>query len=278
LGFREGDYDPADPRIVSAIDELPLWSAYFGMPLLEMVELRAGIDVLDIGSGSGFPSLELSQRLGSGCRIYCVDPWKQACGRLGEKADTLGAYNIKILNTGAETLPLPDSSIDLVVSNNGINNVDDERKVLEEAARVSRGGAQMLIAVNLPETMKEFYSVFRGILRERGMDEEMEKLDQHIFAKRKPLEYTINMISEAGFRVRDVRRGSFEMRYVNGTAMLNSFFIKFAFLPSWIEVVSGADTPGIFESIESRLNRQNEREGELKLTVPYACIDSERKS
>lgn len=47
---------------MSGYDELPFWSAPFGISLLETVRLRPGMNVLDIGSGSGFPMLELADR------------------------------------------------------------------------------------------------------------------------------------------------------------------------------------------------------------------------
>ncbi len=70
----ESRYDVHDPDVVSAIDDAPLWSAPFGMKLLEVVKLRKQIRALNIGSGMGFPIIELSQRLGETCRVYGIDP------------------------------------------------------------------------------------------------------------------------------------------------------------------------------------------------------------
>jgi ubiquinone/menaquinone biosynthesis C-methylase UbiE len=75
-------YNLNDPDLISAIDDLPLWSAPFGMKLLEVVELRQDMHVLDVGSGTGFPLLELSQRLGSTCRVFGMDPWGAALDRV----------------------------------------------------------------------------------------------------------------------------------------------------------------------------------------------------
>ena len=68
----EGEYDINDPDVVSAIDDTPLWSAPFGMKLLDRVRLRRDLRVLDIGSGLGFPIVELSQRLGETCEVFGI--------------------------------------------------------------------------------------------------------------------------------------------------------------------------------------------------------------
>ncbi len=57
-------YDLNDPALVSIIDELPLWSAPFGLKLLDKVMFHPNMNVLDLGCGLGFPLLELANRLG----------------------------------------------------------------------------------------------------------------------------------------------------------------------------------------------------------------------
>ena len=64
------------------------------------------------------------------------------------------------------------------MSNNGTNNVDDEEKVFAELGRVARRGAQMVLTMNLPDTMKEFYDTFEEVLADRGMSAEIERLTE----------------------------------------------------------------------------------------------------
>ena len=66
-------------------DELPLWSAPFGLMLLECVELRNGITILDVGAGTGFLAVELAQRCGRNSRVIAVDPWAASMTRLQRK-------------------------------------------------------------------------------------------------------------------------------------------------------------------------------------------------
>ncbi|HSR18356.1 MAG TPA: hypothetical protein VLM39_09740, partial [Ignavibacteriaceae bacterium] len=76
--FIKTKYDLNSAELVSVIDELSLWAAPFGLRLLEMMKIRKNISVLDIGSGLGFPLLEIAMRLGDSCKVYGIDPWEAA--------------------------------------------------------------------------------------------------------------------------------------------------------------------------------------------------------
>ena len=67
--------DLNDRETVSAYDEIPLWSAMFGLLLLKHLALRRYATVLDVGCGTGFPLLELAERLG--IRLGFLDGWKE---------------------------------------------------------------------------------------------------------------------------------------------------------------------------------------------------------
>jgi len=64
-----------DFELVSVIDELPLWSAPFGLRLLDTIKLKPRINALDIGCGLGFPLIEVAQRLGTSSKVFGIDPF-----------------------------------------------------------------------------------------------------------------------------------------------------------------------------------------------------------
>jgi arsenite methyltransferase len=192
-------YDEIEP---SLFDEIPLWSAPFGLKLLEVVALRPGIVALDIGCGTGFPLVELAQRLGSSATVHGVDVWRSALNRVRDKLKAYGVHNVILHEARAERLPLGDRTVDLIVSNNGFNNVDDVETAIAECARVASTGAQLVYTHNLPESMREFYDVYDALLHERGLERERETLRAHIFAKRKPLAFTTDLFERLGFHVR----------------------------------------------------------------------------
>jgi ubiquinone/menaquinone biosynthesis C-methylase UbiE len=115
--------DTKDPNLVSVIDELPLWSAPFGLRLLDIIELKKNINVLDLGCGLGFPLIELSQRLGQTSQVYGIDPWTEALDRVRYKLQVYNIKNVKLVNGFAENMPFDTDYFDLIASNNGINNV-----------------------------------------------------------------------------------------------------------------------------------------------------------
>src|ERR1700733_13054518 len=153
------------PEFVSTYDELPLWSAPFGLMLLKHLELKHGTTLLDIGSGSGFPLLELAQRLGSSAQCYGVDPWVNANNRVREKINNYGVTNVQMIDRTAEDLPFGDASISLIVSNLGINNFADPDKVLKECCRVLTTDGKIAITTNLNGHWREFYEQFAATLQ-----------------------------------------------------------------------------------------------------------------
>ena len=274
--YLEHEFDLNDPSFVSVIDELPLWSAPFGLKLLDTVKLKPRMRVLDLGCGTGFPLLELAQRLGPSCQIYGLDPWERAAQRICLKIQTLNVKNVIVVKGVGETMPFQDDFFDLIVSNNGINNVKDPERVLSECFRTSRSGAQMVITVNLPETMKEFYEVYQNVLAELCTDLEIEKMNRHISSKRKSLRETEDLIRKTGFKIVNTIEDSFTWRFVNGAAMLTHSVIQFAFIDPWKSILAPHDVERVFKTLEDMLNNVSKEKGELSLTIPFVCIDCEK--
>jgi arsenite methyltransferase len=266
-----------DPALISAIDELPFWSAPFGEVLLETVHLRRNLKALDLGSGLGFPALELAQRLGPSAQVYALDPWRAAADRLRQKMAQYGLSNVTVVDGTAERMPFEDATFDLVTSNNGLNNVQDLRQAWRECSRVSKPGAQLVLTENLPATMEEFYGCFKDTLLDLGFAECLPTVDAHIYQKRKPLEETRRIISDSGFEVVAEKRREFIMRFLDGTAMLNAFLIRLAFLPSWKALVPEEEQDRVLQEVEADLNRLAAERGELALTIPFVCLDCRKR-
>lgn len=100
-----------------------------------------------------------------------------------------------------------------------------------------------------------------------------DSLSEHIKEKRKSLKENLDQVRESHLSIKKIIQKSFYMRYLNGTAFLNHHFIKLAFLESWIKIVPSGRRNKIFSLFEEKLNSYARSKGELKLTIPFICID-----
>lgn len=266
-----------DKELISLIDELPLWSAPFGLSLLDKMIFGKGLNVLDIGCGTGFPLIEIAQRLGETSHVYGIDPWKEVTDRAQFKVDKYGIKNIKLINGYAENLPFDDSFFDVIVSNNGINNVEDLNKTFSECSRAGKKGAQFLFTMNLDGSMLEFYNVLQDELEKDNNVSAVEKMKNHIYEKRRPLNEIKQLLQDNSFEVNEVTENKFYLRFADATSMFKHSFIKYWFLESWKKILEPGDQEQVFSRVEIKLNEQAEAAGELKLSIPFAVIDCKRK-
>lgn len=84
-------------EVANIFDEVTLWSAPFGRMLLEHIPMMPRAKIVDIGFGTGFPLIELSQRFGDQAKIYGIDIWQEGINRAKDKIKILAINNIEIL-------------------------------------------------------------------------------------------------------------------------------------------------------------------------------------
>ncbi len=257
---------------VETFDELPLWSAPFGLLLLKHIPLMRNSTVIDIGSGAGFPLTELASRLGNACKVYGIDPWANANDRARKKIHNYGLRNVEIVEGSATTIPLPDECVDLIVSNLGINNFDDPVAVFRGCHRVLKPRGKLALTTNLNGHWKAFYNIFEDVLQETGNDKLMAALAAHQ-EHRGSVGSISTLFTQAGFALSQVQEESFNMRFLDGSAFLNHHFIKLGWLGSWKALVPNELQARLFGQIEERLNELAAHEGALTLTVPMAYIE-----
>lgn len=273
--YLDNTFDP--DRLLDTFDELPLWSAPFGLKLLDNIDYKKNISALDIGFGSGFPLTEIAMRLGDSSTVYGIDPWTEAIGRTRKKLDYYNINNVSLIEGVAEEIPLADNSIDLITSNNGLNNVSDIEQVISECSRIIKPGGQFVQTMNLDKSMFEFYNVMEDVLAELKLYREIEHMHRHIAEKRPSIDIFTEIMQECGFTVRSIEHDQFNYKFVDGTAMLNHYFIRLAFMGSWIALLPPDRVSEIFSEIESALNKQAGILGGIKLSIPYVLIDAIKK-
>ena len=111
-----------------------------------VADLQHGDTVLDLGSGSGTDVLLSARRVGPAGTAYGLDMTDEMLDLARRNAADAGVANAEFLKGYIEDVPLPDGSVDVVISNCVINLSGDKRKVLREAARVLRPGGRFAVS------------------------------------------------------------------------------------------------------------------------------------
>jgi arsenite methyltransferase len=111
-----------------------------------VADLHEGETVLDLGSGAGADVLISARRVGSTGRAIGLDMTDEMLELARVNAEQAGVSNVEFLKGYLEEIPLPDDSVDVVISNCVINLAADKRLVLAEAARVLRSGGRFAVS------------------------------------------------------------------------------------------------------------------------------------
>jgi arsenite methyltransferase len=113
---------------------------------LALAAVRAGDVVLDLGSGAGFDAFLGASRVGAEGRVIGVDMTEDMVSQARANAARGGYTNVEFRLGEIESLPVEDSSIDLVISNCVLNLVPDKAQAFREIARVLKPGGRMMVS------------------------------------------------------------------------------------------------------------------------------------
>ncbi len=154
-----------------------------------LAALKEGETVLDLGSGGGIDVLLSARRVGPTGKAYGLDMTDDMLSLARANQRKAGAENVEFLKGEIEAIPLPEASVDVILSNCVINLSADKRKVLSEAFRVLRPGGRFAVSDvvfrgEVPEVVKRSVELwigcvagalqeteYRGLLEDAGFEE-----------------------------------------------------------------------------------------------------------
>jgi len=180
-------YDETQAAAVPA--EAMLASLGCGNPTA-LAELKPGDVVLDLGSGGGIDVLLSARRVGPGGKAYGLDMTDEMLALARENQRKAGLTNVEFLKGEIENIPLPDNSVDVIISNCVINLSADKDRAIAEAFRVLKPGGRLAISdivvrgdsvpASIRRSMELWVGCIAGALEE---DSYREKLTQTGFER-----------------------------------------------------------------------------------------------
>lgn len=136
-------YDPHE------IDSLPasITESFCGVGNpLSLGTIESGMTVLDLGSGPGLDSLLAARKVGPSGKVIGIDFCEEMLAKAQRGVDLMDLSNVELIHGEIENVPVPDESVDVVISNGVFNLCPDKPKVLTEAHRVLRPGGRLQMA------------------------------------------------------------------------------------------------------------------------------------
>lgn len=134
-----------------------------------LIDLRPGETVLDLGSGGGIDVLLSAKRVGPTGKAYGLDMTDDMLTLARENQKQAGVINVEFLKGEIENIPLPDNSVDVIISNCVINLSADKDRVLSEAFRVLKPGGRfavsdVVVRGNVPEEVRKSMLLWVGCI------------------------------------------------------------------------------------------------------------------
>jgi len=261
-----------DKTVVQHFNEVTLWSAPFGRLLLENIPMKKGMTVLDIGFGTGFPLIELSQRFGEHSKVYGVDIWPEAIALVKDKIEFFKLTNVTILEESAVKISMENQKIDLVTSNLGINNFEDKETVYKEVHRILKPNGSLCITTNPIGTFKQLFDLFDRAFDSLNMPVQQKSLQTYV-ENRQTKELICKTFSKNGFQLINSITDATNIKFTDAEALLNHGLIRIGFRESWEQMIPEVQKEAFFNLVKELIEQEIQTNGIFEMTIPMLYLE-----
>ena len=177
---------------------LPLWARRFGKLMLRDLAVPPKSMVLDVGCGTGYPSLEILRKLDEQSRIIAIDSSSPMLDEARTKAGALAGKRIFFRSESVTPkLAFTDDVYDLVLCNAVLQELDDPEHAIRDLARVTKPDGRVIVTLPLAGTYREFFDIFREVLIKQDRQDAIDRLDAYL-TRFPPLEQAEAWLEDAG--------------------------------------------------------------------------------
>jgi ubiquinone/menaquinone biosynthesis C-methylase UbiE len=215
---------------------LPAYAARFAALLARAIDRRPNARLIEIGCATGAFTLELARRFVPDGQLTALDASPAFIAEARARIDAETAPHAQVVLAAHPALPasipLPDRSADLVVSNLAVATAADPRAAVKEAARLLVPGGQLALSAPLRGTWSEFLDLFRDVLRENGKLESLGAVDRYVAALPDG-ESLARWLAEAGLKQIEVTTARWEILFRSAREFFFAPLIELGPLAQW---------------------------------------------
>jgi SAM-dependent methyltransferase len=223
---------------------LPAYAARFAALLARAVEARPAARVIEIGCATGAFTSELARRFDLDSHLTAFDASPAFIAEARARIEAEAAPHAQVALAAhpdvPASIPLPDRSADLVVSNLTVASADEPRAAVKEAARLLAPGGQLALSAPLRGTWSEFLDLFRDVLRENGKLESLAAVDRYV-ATLPDSQSLTRWLAEAGLKQIEVTTARWEILFRSAREFFFAPLIELGPLAQWKQLSGRGD-------------------------------------
>lgn len=251
---------------------LPIWAERFGKMLLRDLTLPSKAMVLDVGCGTGFPSLEILRRMDDQGRIIAIDPSSPMLDEARTKAGPLSGKRIFFRSESAvPKLSFADDVYDVVVCNTSLQEFEDPESAIREFARVTKPSGRVIVTMPLAGTFAEFFDIFREVLVKQDRQDAIDRLDAYL-TRFPAIEQAQAWMEDANLGDVTVEHETFTLLFKSSREFFFAPLIEYGPLDDWKTIAGkGQQMQAVFWDAKNAIDRYFENSS-FAVTVIAGCL------